>query len=410
MEKLIYAFKKLFRRNICKLEKDFSFKNTSCVLSKPVVLELEGKEHQIIFNTKEGKLVSVDNNSKINWTYDSHEKNKKVELTFVNNGFINSNTCANIDDINFDGKKEIVFGTEEGNLFCLDDEGKLIWKFDAKSSIRGSPALVDLVGDKKKEVVFGTIGGKIFILTSEGKEIHSFKIPAGIENSPTIIGNKIIVSMINGEISAYDIKGKKFWSYKTEGPINSDSEIININSKPCLVASSQDHNIYCLNMDGILIWAYKTEGPIISKVAVGDVNNDGKEEIVFGSCDNNIYCLNLEGEKIWSYETNFWIGSTPILKDINNDGRIEIIVGSYDHNLYILDGEGTHMLNYVPGLNGITHQNESYSGLDYKTTIPKELWKFETEDMLIGCILLPNTNDILINSKSGKLSKLKIKN
>jgi WD40 repeat protein len=412
MQKIIYAFKKLFGQNTYRLENDFNFKNNSCVLSKPVVVDLEENgKYQILFNTSEGKLVSVDDEAKINWTYNTDQKNNHLDLQFANTLVSQSKSSPNIEDINFDGEKEIIFGTEEGMIFCLNKKGELLWKFDAKSAIKGSPTFVDLVGDKKKEVVFGTIGGKIFILTSEGKEIHSFKIPAGIENSPLIVGSKIILSMINGEVGAYDLKGNKFWSYKTNGKIIADMELIKIHSKPHLLIGSEDHTLYCLTMDGELKWSYKTNGPLISKVAVGDVNKDGKDEIVFGSCDNTIYCLTLDGEKLWSYETDFWVGSTPLLKDITNNGRVEIIVGSYDHNLYVLDGEGTHMLNYIPGLSGLTHQNEGYSGLSYsKTKIGKELWKFETDDIIVGCISFPNTNDILINTKSGKISKLKVKN
>jgi len=79
-----------------------------------------------------------------------------------------------------------------------------------------------------------------------------------------------------------------------------------------------------------------------SSPALGDIDGDGKLEIVVGSNDDKLYALNGEdGSVLWSYTTGGDIVSSPALGDIDGDGKLEIVVGSNDDKLYALNGELT---------------------------------------------------------------------
>jgi outer membrane protein assembly factor BamB len=415
MKKIIYAFKRLFGNQTGKLSQKWKFDSKSIILTTPIVAETNNSnETEIFFGTKEGKLFSLDTNANIKWIFDSSQKNNDVELMFVDTDVSNSiKSTPNVVDINNDGNKEIVFGSESGILYCLENNGKLKWSYDAKSAIRGSPLIIDLVDDKRKEVVFGTLKGDLIILSPNGELINKFNIGSGIETKPCWIENKFILGNNAGEICAYSIDGKKIWTFKTGDKISANIEITNLQTnkkdKLEIIVGSEDGKLYVLSLDGEIIWTFKTNGAIMSKVAIEDINKDGKKEIVFGSCDNNIYCLNSNGEKIWSYETGFWVVSTPIIKDIDNDGHIEIIAGSYDHNLYVLDSEGSYMLNYIPGLSGIINQTGTYSNMEnseFGNNVGKKLWQFKTDDIIIGCAEIKEKDEFIVNTKSGKISNV----
>ena len=48
-------------------------------------------------------------------------------------------------------------------------------------------------------------------------------------------------------------------------------------------------------------WTYTTEGEIWSSPALGDVDEDGKLEIIIGNDANKVYCLNGEnGSVLWT--------------------------------------------------------------------------------------------------------------
>ena len=87
------------------------------------------------------------------------------------------------------------------------------------------------------------------------------------------------------------------------------------------------------------VWSYGAGGPVCSSPALGDINGDGKLDVVFGSHDGKVYALNREGSFLWSRKTNHWVQSSPALGDIDNDGEVEVIVGSEDGNIYVLNGD-----------------------------------------------------------------------
>jgi outer membrane protein assembly factor BamB len=176
-----------------------------------------------------------------------------------------------------------------------------------------------------------------------------------------------------------------------------------------IVLGSCDNNLYVIDEDGNLKWKYETEGAILSKATLVDINKDKMLEVLFGSCDNNIYCLSSTGQKLWSYETDFWVVATPIVFDIDGDGRLEVVVGSYDHNLYILDSQGSFMLDYTPGISGVTQQTGHYG--DMMTSEPgqlygKKLWQYQTEGIIVGCTYLEDNKNVVLNTEVGKVKDI----
>ena len=100
-------------------------------------------------------------------------------------------------------------------------------------------------------------------------------------------------------------------------------------------------------------WPLQTSAPVWSSVACGDLDGDGKMELVFASNGTNFYAMHADGTELMDGDSNpstlgvfkvlgaaYNYGS-PALADIDGDGKPEIIYGSADGNLYVWKANGT---------------------------------------------------------------------
>ncbi len=413
------TLKKLSGKKLGKIEKKWVFDTSSSMSSSPITEEITKGKSGIAFGTQDGKMYMLDADAKIKWFYSIQEKIDEIQQMFLDEetakGIYASPTLA---DINKDGKKEVLFGCDLGKFYALNSKGKLLWKFKADGEIRSS-ALVEYI-DNKLEIIFGSNDQHLYALNAKGKLLWKFKADSGIESDPAILKAKktqIIFGSNNGKIYSLDTNGKLLWQFKTKGKITAKPAIgaIYANKKKYIVIGSADNNLYVLDENGKLEWLYETEGRICSEACLADINNDKKLEIIFGSCDDNIYCLSCRGSKIWSYETDFWVVASPFVIDIDNDRKLEVVAGSYDNSVYILDAEGTFLLDYMPGVSGITQQPGHYNDLitaEPGKYVGKKLWQYKTEGMIIGSAYITNSKkqkEVIIGIKEGKLDNLTYK-
>ena len=395
------------------LKERWVFNSQNTLLAPPIIYEdaNTGKK-SILFGTKEGKIYSLDKDSNVNWMFDAKEFVSEVDLMFFDIESVNSiESSPNIYDLNGDGNKEIIFGSEMGAVCALNHTGELMWKFNAEGSVRGGVLIKDLDGDGKPKVIFGSGDKHLYILNNEGELLNKIEIDSSIESTPETIGKSIVFGCNNGKVYCMKTTGEIEWTFQTGGKITAQPTVDKIKGtdEEFIIIGSVDHCLYLLDTKGDLIWKYNTEGAIYSKAATADINEDGKMEIIFGSCDNKVYALDYRGEKIWSYETDFWVVAPVIVTDIDNDGKLEIIAGSYDHNLYILDAKGNYILDYIPGLTGVMQQTGSYTDVltsQPGTTTGKKIWQYQTEDVIVGCATITDNKEIVVNTKKGKVNNL----
>jgi len=91
-----------------------------------------------------------------------------------------------------------------------------------------------------------------------------------------------------------------------------------------------------------ILWKYNLKAPSFGSAALGDIDKDGKLEIVFGTYfnDENIYALNSEdGSLLWKYNTESCNDASPVIFDVDKDGNMEVIVSASATSIvYCFDG------------------------------------------------------------------------
>lgn len=98
------------------------------------------------------------------------------------------------------------------------------------------------------------------------------------------------------------------------------------------------------------LWLSGTSGLNESSAAIGDINGDGRAEVVIGSFDHHVYAVSgATGRPVWPqpFKTGYWVWSSAAIGDIDNDGQVEVVIGSNDQYLYVLNGrDGTLKWSY----------------------------------------------------------------
>lgn len=229
-------------------------------------------------------------------------------------------------DVNGDGKKEAIFGTDNGNLHAVGLDGKDIAGFPVqlRDVIRSSPAIGDLNADGDLDIVVGCDDGMLYAVSGNGSMLSGFpqETAGSITSSPSV----------------GDIDGDKI---------------------PEVMVGSRDGGIYAWHSDGSNLCGFPivTGGEVWSSPAIGDMLGDGNLDIIvgdefickgmeecmfqylLGGSGGKIYSLNYEGEALPGFpkylsQTDNIGYSSPVLSDLDQDGQMEVVIAG-TRDLYV---------------------------------------------------------------------------
>jgi len=231
-------------------------------------------------------------------------------------------------DIDEDGNVEIVVQSNDGKVYIFNHDGTPFtgWENGKEIGVKGagSPAIADVDNDGRDEIiVFGSFVG----------------------------------------ISVYEIDVSLKWKNLVSGLSNNSSPVIaDINNdgiKDILIAT--DGKLYALEgMNGTVMAGFPVNlsggasFDIFGTPAVGDIDGDGDLEIAlaFSTADVNpvthFQLYHHNGVLIWDKTTpSVWMTASPVMGDINNDGKVEIIfAGGQEPAIYVFNSLGNPISGY----------------------------------------------------------------
>lgn len=168
---------------------------------------------------------------------------------------------------------------------------------------------------------------------------------------------EIVFSCYRNDSSIYALNaedGSLLWKVNTGGCNDVSPLIYDVDMDGLLdvvLPSSCVAETFCFNgIDGSEKWSTPLHGSD-SPPTVGDLDNDGKPEILHGNFGGYVTCLNGEdGSIAWdiAVDLNSWIQTEPIILDADNDGQLDFIVGNWsfgtDYKIWCFRGSDHQQL------------------------------------------------------------------
>lgn len=327
----------------------WAFPTFNTIGTAPIPFDLEGDGVlEIIFGTQDGCLYCVDKNG--------------IELWCYLAGDVISSTPA-VADLNKDGFLDIVFGSHDNNIYCitpiLDDDYAMVytnWIYATGGEVSTSPTIIDIDKDDELEVLIGSGDSSLYCLGFDGTLEWSYET-TGIFYFESALGVADINSdgqleVLAGTDALYCLNssGGLIWKAEQVSQVSYSSPTISDldhDGKLEIIIGSLNNSIYCLNSTGHTKWRYLTADSIYSSPAIYDIFGDSNKEIIIGSNDGTVHCLFHNGTLNWAFSTGDSIWSSPSIADLNNDGTYEILIGSNDYDFYCLQNNGSIIWKYT---------------------------------------------------------------
>ena len=285
------------------------------------------------------------------------------------------------DDLNNDGKNDVVICTGGGNehVYALDGtNGEIIWQYgDEINYSLGDFEAVDVqrdfngdniedvlaiadgndqgTGYKRAYLFNGTNGNIIWEHYYPGPNLSFGKTIISIDdftgdNVPEAViaygnngSNDLAVRALNGS------NGQVIW---TRDMIENEPKELLALPLPAggtdVIAAEYFNRIHRLNgRTGNIEWTYLlgASAGVIQIGLIDDIDNDQIPDVLVASFANN--GLNVlsggSGTQLWSWQMDFQFG-TAAVPDIDDDGYQDVVVGSRDKFFYCINGRGDSLI------------------------------------------------------------------
>ncbi len=320
--------------------------------------------------------------------------------------FADPRRLVSVADINNDGLKEIVIGEigryQPAAILVFNNKGTLIMEwptFFVSDALYGAAVVEDINQDGNVEIIFGgwcfsecpplEMGSKLVVLDNQGNSLPGF--PVMLENrqlsevNTPAVGNldddaNLEVVLISHEnkspaprstIWAFKSDGSTLWAQQVDAVLYNDPVIGDVdNDGYNEVVFSSSQRIFILDrrgeflLDRELIADFDTTN---SPIALADLDTDGDLELVLGM-DFFMYAMHHDGSVIFRINTPWLVYNPPIVGDINGDGSLDIMMNVSDGNrgdtMYAWDAQGKVIIGFPITIPDIAYSSPSIDDID----------------------------------------------
>ena len=353
--------------------------------------------------------------------------NKFPEIKLLNKFYSNNN------DLSFTDQEQQIEGSEDtysnGAAYAdLDNDGDLdiiVNNIDERALIYENQAVKDKVAGSISLTLKGpsqninAVGSKLILFSGSNVRTYekypvrgfmsSMEIPlqAGLRN--TKIDSLFLVwpdnkyqrltadSSITSLICVYNDSLPLFdYGRLTNFVNNVTVPVSDVTNQVQLHYRHTENHFVEFDREGLIPHMYSTEGPA---VAIGDVNNDGLEDIYLGSARNKaaeLFLQQANGTFQRSYQAVFRADSSyettaAVWADVNNDGLVDLIAASGGNEYYGADAHNTPRVYLNSQTHELTVKNKAFDSL-YLTASTIAAHDFTGDgfvDLFIGAKTVP---------------------
>ena len=210
-----------------------------------------------------------------------------------------------------------------------------------------SPAIADLDGNGSKEIIIGTLDKQLKVLNSDGSVRFTKNLDSAVYSSPLIARVnsstfRIIVTTASGSIYIYDNAGNLVTSTNLGAGFVSSPVLADLDKTgtPQLIVATVTGDIYKLNSQTLAtMWMLPSGQQIYASPVIADVDGDDYLDLVYGGQAGYIMPITRQGFMVDTttmaalQSFNSWIISTCAIGDIDRDGKVDIIAASMDKKI-----------------------------------------------------------------------------
>ncbi len=255
----------------------------------------------------------------------------------VNSAGWDRSSSPTIADVNGDGRRDIVIGHEDGRLHVIDAaNGRDLpgWPQQTGTAIDSTPAVGDLFENGSQDIVVGL--GSTFVPNQQGG-VAVYNAKGSLH---CIYRTADYFNIWHG--GGPDGYADGVYSSPAIGDINGDGH-------PDIVFGGFDLHIHAIDRNCHQIMSDTVEDTVWSSPALYDVNGDGRLDILIGGDQTAGGAINWSGgefraieytaastpacshcREIWKRQVNDTVWSSPAVGDVDGDGRPEVVVGGGD--------------------------------------------------------------------------------
>lgn len=228
-------------------------------------------------------------------------------------------------------KNKLYIGCEDGLKAVNINSHKVSWEYDC-DNVASTPFYYEDV------IYFGSDNGHLYGINDDGKVEFNKKLSGELKTSPIVVDDTIYIASTDAKIYSIGTDKSKNWEFTAGDEILSSPGYVN----ETVIFGSSDGNVYCLNeSDGDLVWKTDLNNKVISSPTIDEHDNS----VYIGSDEGNFTCLDIrDGTIKWSFSAGDKVQSTAALKD-----KL-VAFGSNNGNLYVLNKyTGLEEFKYNPG-------------------------------------------------------------
>lgn len=225
-----------------------------------------------------------------------------------------------------------------------------LWQTDLQTFLESSGLVADLKGDGREEAVSAG-REELFALDGEGKVLWRWRTKGRFMTYPAVLIRPGQVSLIyaadnGGLLSCMDGTGKEVWHAQLNGPSSWSASVVcdlNGDGDADVIQTDETGTVWAFAaMTGKTFWQTKLRGVPVSP-AVGDLDGDGKPEILVATGQGIMTALNGDGKMLWERaiggSSQSWATAAPVIFAAS-DGGGRVAAASSDGQLFCLDGKG----------------------------------------------------------------------